>query len=245
MVSGRKHRALLLYLLLLWSWRWLKDSREPLASDVWLRALTAEDVTGSLTWSQSALSRAWRDLEHFGLIEDRVRDGRLLKVVPRREDSLAAYRAPAGERDRHNKYFTLPNTFWIDKYFAKLKLPGLAMLLIIAKETSGGPERPIPFNRVAEWYGISSRTAQNGVAELEALGLVHKRYEVKDAPLSKTGSTTWIHYSLTGPFSYEARMLAQQAAQIARTKNSNPVPNPPPASSANTPAVDAKPAVAG
>lgn len=218
MVTERRHRALVLNLLLLTCWPWLEESREPLAADVWIRALTADDVTKSLTWSESTLSRAWRDLEALGLIEKRERAGRLLKVRPRREDGGEPYTKPAGQRDRLNKYFTIPDIFWTEKYFARLTLPGLAMLLVIAKETSNDPEMWMTYDRAKGWYGISAKSAQNGIDNLESLGLVHKRIESVKAPLSKSGWTTRTWYSLTGDFGHEARKAAQKRAADSRSK---------------------------
>ncbi|PFG44960.1 hypothetical protein ATJ97_0237 [Georgenia soli] len=135
MVTGRRHRALLLYLLLLTCWPWLESRREPLPATAWVRALTATD-RGAPTWSPSTLSRVWAELEELGLIEKREREGRAVRVRPRREDGREAYDAPGGRRDLMNTYFVLPLDFWRDETFAKLTLPGLAMLLIIAKETN-------------------------------------------------------------------------------------------------------------
>src|SRR6218665_3953850 len=119
MVTGRRHRELLLYMLLVSCWSWRGENREPLAAATWIRALTAQ---GGITWSASTLSRSWKRLEDLGLIEKRER-----------EDGTEAYTAPAGRDDRWNTYFVIPDEFWTTEVFAKLSLPALAVLLVVAK----------------------------------------------------------------------------------------------------------------
>lgn len=215
MVRERRHRALLLYLLLLTCWPWLEKNREPLAASVWIRALTAP---GAQTWTPSTLSRAWNDLEEFGLIEERQRKRRRTLVVPRREDGAEPYDAPGGRRSREHLYFTLPDAFWTDQIFAQLSLPGLAMLLIIAKETTGKKrEMYLPLHMAPAWYGISSKTAQNGLNNLREHKLLHERDEREPAPLSPTGWRTKRYYSLTGAFGAEARAALQKKASTERS----------------------------
>jgi hypothetical protein len=214
-VHERRHRALLLYMLLLTCWPWLKDNGAPLAAAVWIRALTPPKG-GGLTWSPSTLSRAWLDLEEMGLIEERSRQGRATIIIPRREDGGARYEAPAGRSDRWNTYFSIPDAFWNEQIFAKLSLPGLAMLLIIAKETSEKTEMYVPYNKAKEWYGISAKSAQNGIADLDKGGLLHRREERVLAPLSPTGYTIRTWYSLTGDFGSEARKAQAKLANKER-----------------------------
>jgi predicted transcriptional regulator len=210
----RKHRALLLYLLLLTCWPWLADRRKPLQADVWIRALTAP---GAPTWSASTLSRAWADLVDLGLVS-KDREHRLVRTVPRREDGQADYEVPGGRRDRWNMYFALPDAFWTDELFAKLSLPGLVMLLLVAKESNAKAEVWFTYESAEEWYGIKQKSAQNGLKELEKLGIVHRRRQVVKAPLSPTGSTVRMWYSLTGPYGYESRVALQQRAAKERRK---------------------------
>lgn len=214
-VHERRHRALLLYLLVLTCWPWLEKNREPLAASVWIRALTPPKG-GGLTWSASTLSRAWLDLEEMGLLEPRERVGRSSLITPRREDGTETYSAPGGRTDRWNSYFALPDTFWNDDIFAQLTLPGLAMLLIIAKETSSKNEMYLPYAKAPAWYGISPKSAQNGIADLVKHGLLHKREETIAAPLSPTGSTTRVWYSLTGDFGHESRAALRRKAKKER-----------------------------
>jgi len=220
MVHERKHRALILYLLLLTIWPWLKERRDPFEAAIWLRALDSSDVPDSpsgTTWSSSTLSRAWTDLGDMGLVTTK-RESRLVRVTPRREDGGDDYTTPGGRKDRWNVYFTLPEEFWLEGWFAKLSLPALAMLLTIAKETSNQPETRLPYESAPEWYGISPKSAQKGLKELDEHNLLHIRIETKKSALSPTGKTVRFWYSLTGEFGYTARVARQAAAAKAANK---------------------------
>ncbi|WP_284328795.1 hypothetical protein [Demequina litorisediminis] len=158
MLHQRKHRALLLYLLLLTCWPWLHDRKRPLEGDVWIRALTAK---GAPTWSASTLSRSWADLAELGLVtKGAKREGRLIRPAPRREDAAADYEFPGGRRDRFNTYFALPDEFWKDELFAKALLPALVMLLVIAKETNSKEEVWFTYDGLEDWYGIKRKSPE-------------------------------------------------------------------------------------
>lgn len=215
MVSKRMHRALLLYLLILTCWPWLKDRRVPLPAEAWLRALTAQNA---LTWSNSTLSRALSDLEQLNLIEKRERVGRAVRITPRREDGQDIYTAPEGLADRYNTYFTLPDSFWKDEIFAKLSLPGLAMLLVIAKETSKNAEMYVPYEQGQAWYGLKPKTVQNGITELKELEMLTIRTEWKKAPFSAIGRAPRQWYSLRADYSQEARKYVQDKSKTERAE---------------------------
>ncbi len=222
MLSERKHRPLLLYIMLLTCWPWLEDRREPLPGGFWVRALTAP---GAPTWSPSTLSRSWGELEELGLItKPEKREGRLMRPTPRREDGAVVegggvpYDAPGGRRDRWNTYFALPDEFWTEGIFAKLSLPALVMLLLVAKETQSKPEVWLTYDRIEDWYGIKQKSAQNGLTELRKAGLLHRRIEEVKTTFSATGSTVHMWYSLTGPFGREARLALQDRAAKERKK---------------------------
>ncbi|XBH22118.1 hypothetical protein V5R04_02490 [Jonesiaceae bacterium BS-20] len=207
-VSQRKHRALILYLLLLTCWPWLAERKLPLQSEVWIRALSTDR---GLTWTGPTLSRAWQDLEMLGLVT-REREERLLRVKPRREDGCEEYDPPAGRRDRWNTYFIIPDRFWTDELFATLSLPALVMLLVVAKETNKNAECWLTYDNCEEWYGLKSQTVRKGVKELEEKELLHRRPESVVAPLSPTGMTTRMWYSLTGDFGSESRRALRNKA---------------------------------
>jgi DNA-binding transcriptional ArsR family regulator len=223
MVTARQRRELVLYMLILTAWPWLQSREKPFSSDVWTRALSidadeADPVirANALTWSASTLSRAWKALQDRGLIETRgKREKRWVRIIPRREDHLEGYTIPAGRRDRFNTYFTLPDRFWAEKDFARLTLPGLAMLLIIAKETSYKSEVWLTHEGAAKWYGVSRSTVQAGLKELDDADLLHTRTKWVPAPLSPKGVTQQTHYSLKGDYGYEARKALRAHAKTA------------------------------
>lgn len=163
------------------------------------------------------MSRAWTDLAELGLVT-KQREHRLVRIVPRREDAGSDYDVPGGRRDRWNAYFALPDEFWTEELFAKLSLPALAMLLVVAKETNARSEVWFTYDNVREWYGITSKSAQKGMSELERLGVLRRRREFVKAPLSPTGSTTRMWYSLTGPYGHESRAALQRRAAKERKK---------------------------
>ncbi|WP_235606336.1 MULTISPECIES: ArsR family transcriptional regulator [Nocardiaceae] len=217
MTRERHHRALVLYLLLLAWWPWLHDRKTPLDSEVWIRALTAEgpDTANALTWSPSTLSRAWGDLKSYGLV-DTKREGRLLRVTPRREDGLADYEFPQGQRDLFNRYFTLPDEFWTKQYFATLSPAALAVLLIVLKETIKKPDVELLRDRMQEWYGISGKTVTKGIQELGSAGLLGTRVDRVRDVLAKYGVTDHYYYGLEGPFSTEERIKRRRYAKRKR-----------------------------
>ena len=92
-------------------------------------------------------------------------------------------------------------------------MPGLAMLLIIAAETSVKTEVWLTNEHAAQWYGLSSRSVEAGIEDLRGQNLLIDREEWVKAPLSAIGTTKRHWYGLTGPFSTEARAKLQQTAQ--------------------------------
>lgn len=218
LVNKRKHRALVLYLLLLTIWPMLEKRQEPFEGALWARLLSTKEGPA---WTTSDISKTWSDLETLGLIE-RTREGRAVRITPRREDGKAQWTAPGQVgRDRRETYFSVPGVFWTSGLFAELTLPGLAVLLIVAAETSKSDEVWLSYERASEWYGLSAASFKNGTRELEAHGLLVRRPETVKAPLSPTGSTTKWWYSLTGAYSSAARAAAQETARKereARTK---------------------------
>lgn len=209
--SGRKKRALVLYLTLLTLWR--PDLR-PMRSTVWLRLVTV--AGGNLTWSSSSLSETWTTLVDLGLAERR-RVTRMAHVLPRREDAQAEYTRPTGHT-KSDRYFVLPGEFWTGRWFDTLSLPAICMLLIILKETNDNEsEFHITHEQVEEWYGISASSAAKGLNELEDVGLVSVRRVQVPAGLSAQGYTFHHYYSLTGAFSTSDRKKARATAAKAVT----------------------------
>lgn len=225
-VRERQHRALLLYMMLLSVWPWLHDDRNPLEAAAWMNLLHSRSANGrALVWSESTLSRTWKYLERKGLIEKkRGRKGRLL-VQPRLEDGTAPYTFPSGEKKKWSEaYFVLPERFWLEEDFAKLSLPGLAMLLVIAKETNKASEIRITQEQIAEWYGFHRSTVFKGLASLRSLGLLVERTEWIPARLSKIRTTQATHYSLASEYSTEERAKARANAERRRRRSARTAP---------------------
>ncbi len=221
--SNRKHRALILYLLLLTVWA---PDRKPLRSEVWLRAVKVDQ--GELTWSASSLSQGWSDLVAMGMV-DRQRQQRVARLTPRREDGGEGYSRPDGKKQADH-YFILPGAFWTEAWFDRLSLPALCVLLILLKETNDvDDECHLTYEQTEKWYGISSSSAKKGYTELVDVGLVDVRDETAKAPLAPAGVTTHRYYRLAGPFSTSARAAARDEARKAarsrgRTAKADVVP---------------------
>jgi hypothetical protein len=190
-VSDRKYRAL--------------------ESVVWRRALTTPK--GPL-WSRADLSKTWTQLEDELHLIARTREGRLQRVKPLMEVGGDPYVQPSGEKKNWSEvYLTIPGVFWTDQWFAKLSLAELAVLLVVAKDTTRQDEMWVTESKVSQWYGISPNTLRKGVHGLQGHGLLKIRPEHIPAPLSPKGYTTRHRYSLTGEFSRSARKKAQATAE--------------------------------
>lgn len=92
------------------------------------------------------------------------------------------------------------------------------MLLLVAKETNNKDEVWLTYENVEAWYGIKPKSAQKGLTELQKLGVLHRRPQVVKAPLSSTGKTVRMWYSLTGPYGHQARAALQKRASKERAK---------------------------
>ncbi|SDE66925.1 hypothetical protein SAMN05444580_1275 [Rhodococcus tukisamuensis] len=213
-VTDRKRRSLQLYLLLL-TVQSLVQARDdkgepPLRAGVLARALCTEK---GRKWTPTHVSAAWNDLEDRGLVERR-RLPHGVVVKPRREDGKADYSKPGQKKgDRWETYFVIPPEFWTEEWFERLSLPGLAMLLIIASETSNKAEVWLTNQGAAGWYGMSERSVQAGIADLKNHGLLDIRVEWVKASLSAIGATDRHWYSLLSPFSYDERRALQKQAK--------------------------------
>lgn len=168
-----------------------------LDSLVWARLLDAEETASPA----GARTAAWRTL---GRLQDRrlitrsrsSRSNRHITVTLQREDGHGApYTHPAlgAPDDPADWYLRLPITFWMRGFDTKLTIPGLAMLLTVAREK---PWSAFPLERMPEWYGWSPDTALRGLRDLADLDLVERREVYRRTPLSPTGSTMTYQYRL-------------------------------------------------
>ncbi|MFC5667637.1 hypothetical protein ACFP3U_32300 [Kitasatospora misakiensis] len=164
-----------------------------LDSMVWARLF---DTTLTTT-DQSARTAAWRTLQQLQAMNlircTRPRGSTKISVTLLREDgSGAEYTRPNGKAEA-DRFLQIPITFWTKGYDAQLDLPGLALLLAIAREK---PWSPFPAERAPEWYGWSADTQLRGLQKLLSLNLVERREAYLKAPLSPTGSTLVYQYRL-------------------------------------------------
>lgn len=217
LVSGRQPRALLAYLLLLMVSNALGRRPQPLEAAVWARALSKEAPHPAMP--EKAMTPVWAVLakEPHTLIT-KGRQGRLVKPSPRREDGRAEWTRPRPDEFANGDgelFFVLPDAFWLQGWHHRLHLPGIAVLLILLHGTQGRDEARLTPERAQDWYGISTKTMENGLEELRRLDLVTWREEWVPAPLSKIGRTKHVYFQLTGPFSRQERQRIQREAVTA------------------------------
>ncbi len=215
LVQQRKRRELILYLLVLTTWD-PEQRRSPWPAKVWLRALEVKPQPNH-TWSRSSLSETWTELVRLKLVK-RTREHRRSRITPRREDRKGGeYTRPDG-KTLGERYFVLPGEFWTGLWFDRLSLAGMAVLLILLKETNKTAEIHLTHAETAHWYGISESTAKKGYQELVDHDLVEIRDEFRRANYAENGLTTVRHYSLKGAFSTDARASARAVAAKERSR---------------------------
>jgi hypothetical protein len=168
-----------------------------LDSLVWARLLDAEETATQA----AARTAAWRTL---GRLQERqligrvrsARSNRDITVTLRREDGLGdPYTHPAAGStvEPADRYLRLPITFWMRGFDTQLTMPGLAMLLTLAREK---PWSAFPAERMPDWYGWSADTTERGLHDLLALDLAERRESYRRTPLSPIGSTLTYQYRL-------------------------------------------------
>lgn len=212
-VTAGDLRALLLYLLAM-----ARASRKDpwnviLPAAVWARALGI-DLPLTKTAS-STISKAWARIEDRNLIR-RGRSGRLAEITLLREDgSERPYTHPKDE----GGYFKLPHAFWLEgppgseeHWYQVLDLPAVAMLLIAS---SLQPNFALALDRVPEWYGFSSDTAQRGFATLGQHEILQINKVYKKAPLSPLGYTYENRYRLNPPFGHRRSAASPRSQEPA------------------------------
>jgi hypothetical protein len=199
----------LLFLLLM-----TKASTSPwesaLPAAAWARALGLPLPEGKT--ARTTVSKIWRRLEMRGLVR-RERERRRARVYVRREDGSGAdYSNPFEEGET---YFQVPLALWqsgpdpSSRWYLVLSLPELAMLLIALSLRDGFF---LPFEKAAEWYGISADTASRGMAGLKRRELITSKKIFKVAPLSALGYTVEQRYTLLQPFRPPRRPRASAGA---------------------------------
>ena len=164
---------------------------------VWARAFgTTRDA--ERTGAAGAVSKILHRLEDRDLIT-RARSGRerRIRVTLRREDgSGEEYTRPMGNAVA-DRYLRLDHAYWTQGWCDELRLPGIAMLLVLLHEKPGAR---LPAEHMPKWYGWSADTAERGLDELAKHGLLVKGQRVRKEPLSAAGYGRVNEYYLNPPF---------------------------------------------
>jgi hypothetical protein len=184
---------------------------------VWARAF-GTTASAERAAAATAVSKILHRLEGRRLIERR-RSGRerRVRVTLLREDASGEpYTRPLG-KSLADRFLTLSHAFWLDGWHDKLKLPGLAMLLVALNET--GTKKPVfqlPAEHTPKWYGWSADTTERGLAELRDHGLLNSVTRIRKEPLSASGYGRINDYYLLPPFGNpdHAALLAGLTANI-------------------------------
>lgn len=164
----------------------------PLA--VWARVFDATKTADRASASSAATKILSRLVQRKLIVRQRRGKARNITITLLRPDgSGSPYTRPDGHNDR---FLKLSHRFWTDGWYEKLDMPALAMLLVSLHEKPGFE---LVSERVPDWYGWSSDTAERGMRTLEDLGLLTTYKRVKSAPLSPTGATQVNVYTLVGP----------------------------------------------
>ena len=188
---------------------------------VWARAFgTTRDAARPS--AANAVSKILHRLEQRHLIERgrRGRERRIQVTLLREDGSGKPYTRPLGAT-KLDRFLNLNHAFWTDGWCDRLKLPGLAMLLVALHET--GRNKPyfrLPSERAPEWYGWSADTTERGLAELREHGLLHKISRVRKEPLSPSGLGRVNDYYLLRPFGHvdsKTVLNAEVEAALERT----------------------------
>jgi hypothetical protein len=116
----------------------------------------------------------------------------------REDGSREAYTAPSG-RDIDNRYFQIPFAYWTDAE-AWYRTPTLAAKTMLLISSTLKPGFILPTERVPEWYGVSTETAQRGLKELRDVGLISRSTSYKETPLEAIAYTQEHRYTLAPPF---------------------------------------------
>ncbi|MEU4878307.1 hypothetical protein [Streptomyces sp. NPDC021608] len=192
-VTGRDLRGLKAYLMIVAAcsngtsgWSTTHDSA------VWARMM---DIFETAT-DQSARTGAWRTLrrlEKRRLITCHRASTKITVTLLREDGSGQPYDRPRGDTEE-DRFLQIPTTFWTKGYDEALDLPGLALLLVVAREKNWST---FPADKAPKWYGWSPDTHERGLKKLLELGLVERREEYKKAPLSPLGMTMAYQYQRT------------------------------------------------
>ncbi|MFV0460700.1 MAG: hypothetical protein ACK5MT_18230 [Actinomycetales bacterium] len=180
---------------------------------VWARVLDTV-ATAAGTSATSAATKILSRLVERHLIERR-RTGRERKVTVTllsADGTGQPYTRPTGATQA-DRFIRLNHQFWTDGWAQTLTLPAIAMLMVALHEKPGFT---LPTEHMPSWYGWSPDTAERGLRELEAQGLVHIGKESYTDPLSPSGVSSRNVYTVRAPF--DAASVDKDAARHAKTR---------------------------
>jgi hypothetical protein len=166
---------------------------------VWARGLGLPTPASD---GAAAVSKVWRRLADHGLVE-RERKGKLANITVLEESGRGRpYTYPSGKG--RGRYFKLSEEFWTadERWYRTLSLPAKAMLLIAS---SLKPGSALPLGQVSRWYGISSDSAGDGLAELADKGLLVVAKKRRPEPLAPKKYVIENRYTLQSPFAQDWR----------------------------------------
>ncbi|MGA9284116.1 MAG: hypothetical protein WBV85_01620 [Solirubrobacteraceae bacterium] len=149
-----------------------------------------------------AVSRNWRLLQQFGLI-DRQRVGRRVRVWLLADDGSGDPYEHPGEGtegktlDGGPGYVQLPYAYWYDRWHERLSLAAKAVLLIAM---AAGDGFALPYTKFQDWYGVSASTGERGLTELRERNLLHREQHRRPDTESPVGFSDVYHYELLPPF---------------------------------------------
>lgn len=167
-----------------------------------------------LSVAPSKASQALQQLVEMNLA---VKSGTTRKpsVAPLLEDGSGdPYFRPGRDRDTVGPgYLIIPRAFWIDGVVDRVRLPGLAMLLIGLAETGQKERFTLSVDRVHEWYGFSERTAERGYNELLRLNIMYAHRQIVIDARTASGLRNVYHRELAGHFSFSERADLREATR--------------------------------
>lgn len=176
--------------------------------------ITALDSNASAETSKARWSKIATKLERLHLIRRERSGNRMNYWLLNESGNGEEYLRP--KMLKHGSWFSIPHLYWLDGHDQRLTLPEKAMLLISLDQAD---DRPLPYHRIPEWYGISKKTAERGLTRLLDGNYLTVRSERVVAPRSHTGWTEIRRYTTVGPWSIKAR-----AAAIRKEHPKRPVP---------------------
>lgn len=189
----------------------LASSSEPYQAaypaGTWVQ-LARLDEAASFDAAKSRWSKVVTKLAELRLVErERKGNDMRYRLLSEAGDGTP-YKRPKSASDGH--WLRLPYSYWLEKFDEELSHAEKLMLIISLDQAD---DFILPFNQVANWYGISEATARRGLRGLEGRGLLTKTSSHVVAPRSPTGWAEQFRYTLRGPFSKEAIDAAQAASR--------------------------------